>query len=96
MRGFTKELFPFLTASFHKLGLLIWLVIALPTLILARVDRPVTATTSGFVPTAWSRDLPADYCPQQGDNDCHFGSPTLADINGDGFLDIIAVTNNGI
>ncbi len=95
MRGLIKDIFPFLLASSHKLGLLIWLVIALPTLIFVRADQPVLATTSGFVPTAWSHNLPADTCYEQSSTDCHVGSPTLADINGDGFLDIIAVTNNG-
>lgn len=45
--------------------------------------------------TLWSPvSLPSDTCPA-GDQNCHFGSPLLADINGNGNLEIIAVTNKG-
>lgn len=46
-------------------------------------------------PTLWAPvSLPSDGCPA-GDLNCHFGSPLLVDINGNGSLEIIAVTNKG-
>ena len=48
-----------------------------------------------MTPTIWSPvNLPSDSCPA-GDNNCHFGSPVLANISGDSGLEILAVTNNG-
>lgn len=56
-------------------------------------SQPVLA--SGVEPPKWVRNLPADPCPGTSDTNCHWGSPVLADINGDNFLDIVAVTNKG-
>jgi hypothetical protein len=50
---------------------------------------------AGFEPKKWSVQLPADLCPGGNHTNCHFGSPVLADINGDDFLDVVAVTNKG-
>ena len=51
--------------------------------------------TENMTATIWSPvNLPSDNCPA-GDQNCHFGSPILADISGDSDLEIIAVTNNG-
>jgi hypothetical protein len=58
-------------------------------------DRPVFAEEDGLVPYKWTRQLPADACPGTSDTNCHWGSPALADINGDGFNDVVAVTNKG-
>ena len=55
--------------------------------------EPVTA--AGFAPTQWTYALPVDLCYNSTSNDCQAGSPALADINGDGFDDVVAVTNNG-
>lgn len=45
--------------------------------------------------TIWSPvSLPSDDCPG-GDQNCHFGSPILANVTGNSNLEIIAVTNKG-
>lgn len=45
--------------------------------------------------TKWDPvSLPSDNCPA-GDNNCHFGSPILANISGNSNKEIIAVTNKG-
>lgn len=43
----------------------------------------------------WTLNLPSDPCPGTSDTHCHWGSPVLAHIDGDNFLDIVAVTNKG-
>ena len=48
-----------------------------------------------FAPNKWSVTLPSDLCPGGVHTNCHSGSPTLADLNGDGFQDVVAVTNMG-
>lgn len=51
--------------------------------------------TDGMTPTKWSPvPLPTDTC-NNGGTKCHYGAPTLAHIDDDNFLDIVAVTNNG-
>ncbi len=43
----------------------------------------------------WVRNLPAAACPGSSNTYCHQASPALADITGDGKLEIISATNNG-
>jgi len=57
--------------------------------------HPLPVSAAGFAPTQWTYAMPADQCPWGQDDDCNSGSPALADINGDGFDDVIAVTNKG-
>jgi hypothetical protein len=51
--------------------------------------------SDGLQPTKWSVSVPSDLCPGGTHYDCHGGSPVLADINGDGYLDAVVVTNKG-
>ncbi len=53
------------------------------------------ASAAGYSPTQWTYTLPTDQCYGSSSNDCQAGSPALADINGDGFDDVVAVTNKG-
>lgn len=61
----------------------------------ARTAQADPSETENMTPTIWSPvNLPSDNCPA-GDQNCHFGSPILADITGNSNLEIIAVTNKG-
>jgi hypothetical protein len=63
--------------------------------ILAAGDQVAFAELDGIEPPKWTRSLPADPCPGTSDTNCHWGSPVLAYIDGDDYLDIVAVTNKG-
>lgn len=53
------------------------------------------STPDNATQTIWSPvNLPSDDCPG-GDQNCHFGSPILANISGNSNLEIVAVTNKG-
>lgn len=69
-------------------------LLALTILISAWQHAPRVA--QGEVKPKWEIDLPAAECPTRelGTN-CHTSSPALADVNGDGGLDIVLATNNG-
>jgi hypothetical protein len=54
-----------------------------------------TVAAANFAPMQWAYALPVDLCPGGDHDDCHAGSPALADINGDGYDDVVAVTNKG-
>jgi hypothetical protein len=63
---------------------------------LSIANNPVFADEqSAVVPPKWTRSLPADPCPGSPDTNCHWGSPVLARIDGDNYLDIVVVTNKG-
>lgn len=70
---------------FLIIGLSLW--ISTSSLVFAEPD--------GIVPPKWTRSLPSDTCPGQSHSYCHWGSPVLAHIDGDNYLDIVAVTNKG-
>jgi hypothetical protein len=64
--------------------------------------RPITEQAyaepggSNEVDPKWTKSLPAKICPgSSSDTNCHRSSPALADITGNGKLDIIVATNNG-
>lgn len=50
---------------------------------------------AGLTPEKWKTPVPTKTCYGSTDTNCHFGSPVLADINDDGFLDSVVVTTNG-
>ncbi len=79
-----------------------WILFAVIVLALSLLGfSPQQATvdpqgTTGVVAPKWTYNLPKKACPwSASDTDCHIGSPVLADLNKDGLLDIVAVTNNG-
>lgn len=55
-----------------------------------------STTTSDAVPLKWDFPLPAKACaPGSTITNCHFAAPAVADINNNGFLDIVVGTNSG-
>lgn len=86
----------------NRIPFTLWMAVLMAallfTLLLFTPATPALADPSeveNMTATLWSPvSLPSDNCPA-GDQNCHFGSPVLADINGDGKLEIIAVTNKG-
>ena len=69
----------------------IFLLITSALLIYASDD----STTLNLVTPKWVRNLPAISCPGTSNTNCHLSSPVVADINGDGKLEIVVATNNG-
>ena len=66
------------------------------TLAIAPMPSSNASAPDGEIPYKWTYSLPAKGCPwSAADKDCHYGSPVLADLTGDGLPDIVAVTNNG-
>ncbi len=53
------------------------------------------ATALNKRPPKWILNLPAISCNGSSDTNCHRSSPAVADITGDGKLEIIVATNNG-
>ena len=86
----------------NRLSLPLWtslivLAVLLTTILLsqARTAQADPSETDNMTPTIWTPvNLPSDNCPA-GDQNCHFGSPVLANISGNSNLEIIAVTNKG-
>jgi hypothetical protein len=71
-------------------------VLVMMLIVLVSASRIGSAESlTEFEPTKWNVPLPSDICPGGGHKNCHFGSPVLADMNGDGYLDVVAVTNSG-
>ena len=69
----------------------IFLLITSALLIYASDDT----TTLNLVNPEWVRNLPAISCPGSSNTYCHQSSPVVADITGDGKLEIVVATNNG-
>lgn len=83
------------TSAIAKLRI-VALAMALLLIVMVSASQPGSAEPLGnFEPTKWAVQLPADLCPGGNHTNCHFGSPVLADLNGDEYLDVVAVTNNG-
>ena len=83
-----------------KLHLLRWVsTCAMLALLLAGSGQTlgISATApDGDVSPKWSyNNLPAKACPGTTDTNCHYSSPVLADLTGDGRPEIITATNNG-
>ena len=77
--------------SIIALFISIFLLITSALLIYASDDT----TTLNLVEPKWVQNLPAISCPGTSDTNCHKSSPVVADINGDGKLEIVVATNNG-
>ena len=77
--------------NFLKLSLLSLMLISGFSLILKN-SQPVFADVET---PKWTLNLPSDPCPGSSGTNCHWGSPVLAHIDSDNFLDIVAVTNKG-
>ena len=61
------------------------------TLLLSASDESVEGEQAPY----WKRSLPSASCPDSSSTDCHRASPLLADVTGDGKLEIIVATNSG-
>lgn len=60
------------------------------------VTRIGAEETADFgVEPEWVRALPAKTCPGGSNTNCHRASPLVADLTGDGNLEIVVATNNG-
>ncbi len=78
-----------------KLSLLSFMLITGISLALGQSQPAFAVEVADIETPKWTRDLPSDSCPNAPGTDCHWGSPVLAHIDGDNFLDIVAVTNKG-
>lgn len=76
-------------AFFTRLSALILLLVT-PVLINASSE-----SSSGKLDPYWAKSLPSSACPGSSNTDCHRSSPVVADITGDGKLEIIVGTNRG-
>lgn len=81
--------------NFLKLSLLSFLLVTGFSLVSGGNQLVFASEESGVETPKWTRDLPSDSCPGTSDTNCHWGSPVLAYIDGDNYLDIVAVTNKG-
>lgn len=53
-------------------------------------------STSNTQAAKWTKALPSTGCPwSASDKNCHMASPVLADLTGDGKLEVVVATNNG-
>lgn len=89
------------TGRHYKLTgyLLLWLA-GLLLLVQGQAVRASVTTASvpgGLQSPQWTLDLPSRLCPNSttGDTDCHFSSPVIADVDGDGYDEIVVATNRG-
>lgn len=72
-------------------------VLVITVLLLAQAKNSLAGPSdaTSVEATKWPRvSLPSDTC-SNGTSDCHYGSPTLADVDGDNELDVVAVSNKG-
>ena len=84
-------------ATVRGLGQLI-LVFVMILAVIADPSRTSAAEPEivNFIHPTWTLNLPAKTCPwSEFDTNCHYGSPTLADVSGDGLPDVVVVTRNG-
>jgi hypothetical protein len=84
-----------LKSSILKLHLVAGVMVLMLVVLVSASRIGSAEPLAGFEPTKWSVPLPSDLCPGGTHTTCHGGSPVLADLNGDGYLDVVAVTNNG-
>ena len=75
--------------------LAVW-VGALFLLLLPLVTVQASESATAAVKPLWTAALPSASCPWSAqDINCHHASPAIADITGDGRLEIIVATNKG-
>lgn len=68
---------------------------ALFLLLLPLVTTQASTSAAAGVRPLWKADLPAAGCPGSSNNNCHHASPVVADVTGDGKLEIVVATNAG-
>jgi hypothetical protein len=72
---------------------ILWLAAALLTIVFT---TSVSLSAPDSVQPQWAVNLPASACPANpADTNCHYASPVLYDLTGDGYPEIIVATNAG-
>lgn len=73
-------------------AIIILMLLAFGTVLISASSESVTGKQSPL----WRKPLPSSLCPwSSSDTDCHHSSPVVADLTGDGKLEIIVATNSG-
>lgn len=94
--GYEEKLYMFRSAFIRERIHFAWLFglfLLLTTTVLLSASADITRVREAPL---WERSLPSTSCPwSDSDTYCHRASPVLADITGDGNLEIIVATNRG-